>query len=94
MVTRVRSDSRLQPGIRSYAVKKSAEALECFHLIRGVVIELRDPPEEQPACRVHLDFIAGPTVVVGHCGGEMMGTIDTALDTAAHIVASRRLGGR
>jgi hypothetical protein len=94
MVTQIRSDSRLQPGIRSYAMKKSAEALECFHVIRGVVIELRDTPVGQPACRVHVDFIAGPTVVVGHCGGEMMGAIDTALDTTAHIVASRRYVGR
>jgi hypothetical protein len=89
MVTKVHSDSPLHPDVLSYAAMRTRQALEPFEVIRAVDLVLRSTAGGPPACRVHVHFMAGPAVVVGHCGGEMLGAIDTALDTTAHIIASR-----
>lgn len=89
VVPTVRSESPLHPDVLSHAVKRTRQSLGRFDVILAISLMLRGTAGGPFACWVHVDFIAGPSVVVGHSGGEMLSAIDTALDTTAHIVASR-----
>lgn len=74
--------------VRIYAERQGREVLRRFAKIRNVRIFLM-AGQTGASCRLRVEFEEGPPVVVGHCCGGALNAIDTALETTAHIIASR-----
>lgn len=87
VVVRRGGSLRLDPEFVRCAEGRTLEAFRRFADVRAVEIILGGSVTGEITCRLHITFTGSSPVIVGHSGAAILHAIDTAVETAAHIVA-------
>ncbi len=92
-VVGVAGNLRLEAEVLRYAEVQAREALAHFPGVQSIDILLGTGAAGETTCRLEVSFVAAPSILVGHSGPAILHAIDTAVETAAHIVAAQARAG-
>lgn len=88
-LTHVVGDVAVDPELVRYAAVRADRALRQFPELRSVELSLAQDGNGSTLCRLRIFLGKRPLVCVGHSAPAMLHAIDTAIETAAHLVAAR-----